>query len=148
MEVGHLCGVGGHRVDDDHRPGRVLGDLVEHGAGARETLGHPRVLADEHRDLGVLELAPGVTPVELGVDPELAGLLLRQRTGAVARPDRFEEGAAVGPAEVVALAASAVIEDLVPAVFIGDPFEPGSDFGNCCVPVDLLVATVGSASHR
>ncbi len=105
-----------HRVDHDHRAGRVLGDLVEHDAGAREALRHPRVLADEHRDLGVLELAAGVPAVEVGVDPVLTGLLLCQRVRAVVRAERLEERAAVRAAEVVALAAAAVVEDLVAAV--------------------------------
>ena len=120
MEVGHLGGVGDHRIDDDHRARRVLGDLVEHRAGAREALRHPRVLADEHRHLGVLELAAGVAAVEVRVDPRLAGLLLRQRIRPVPRADGLEERAAVGAAEVVALAAAAVVEDLVAAVGVAD----------------------------
>ena len=79
-------------------------------------LRHPRVLADEDRDLGVLELAAGVAAVELRVDPALAGLLLGQRARAVARAERLQEGAAVGAAEVVALPAAAVVEDRLAAV--------------------------------
>ena len=120
VEVGHLGGVGDHRIDDDHRAVRILGDLVEHRARAREALRHPRVLADEHRHLGVLELAAGVPAVEVRVDPCLAGLLLRQRIRPVARADRLEERAAVGAAEVVALPAAAVVEDLVAAVGVAD----------------------------
>ena len=78
VEVGHFGGVGQYRVDDDHGPLRILRDVLQHGACARETLRHPRVLPDEHRHLGVLELAAGMSAVELCVDPELAGLLLRQ----------------------------------------------------------------------
>ena len=74
-----------HRVDDDHRALGVLGDLAQHDPGAREALRHPRVLADEHRHLGVLELAARVTAVELRVDPRLAGLLLGEGAGAVPR---------------------------------------------------------------
>ena len=89
VEVGHLRGVGQHRVDHDHRAAGILGDLVEDHAGAREALRHPRVLADEHRHLGVLELAAGVPAVEVGVDPRLTGLLLCQRVGAVVRAERL-----------------------------------------------------------
>ena len=35
----------------------IAGDLLQRRAGAREAVGLPRVLADEHRDLGVLEVA-------------------------------------------------------------------------------------------
>ena len=123
MDVGHLRGVGDHRVDDDHRAAGILGDLVEHDAGAREALRHPRVLADEHRHLGVFELAAGVTAVEVGVDPRLTGLLLRERVGAVVRTEHLEERAAVSAAEMVALPAAAVVEDLVAAVGVGDALE-------------------------
>ena len=148
VEVGHLRGVGDHRVDHDHRAPRILGDLVEHGAGPREALRHPRVLADEHRDLGMLEFAAGVPAVEVRIHPRLAGLLLRQRVGAVPGAKRLEEGAAVGAAEVVALAAAAVVEDLVPAVVLGDALEAHRDLGDRGVPVDLLVAAVRPATQR
>ena len=147
MDVGHLRGVGDHRVDHDHGAAGILGDLVEHGSCAREALRHPRVLADEHRDLGVFELAAGVPPVEVGVDPRLAGLLLRERVRPVVRTKHLEEGAAVGAAEMVTLPAAAVVEDLVPAVGIGDALEARGDLGNRGVPVDFLVAAVGTPAH-
>ena len=40
----------------------IVGDLLERGAGAREAVGLPRVLADEDRDLGVLEVARAAWP--------------------------------------------------------------------------------------
>ena len=86
-------GLGQHRIDHDHRALGVLGDLLEHHARAREALRHPRVLADEQRHLGVLELAARVGAVQAVLDPELAGLLLRERARAVARADRPQERA-------------------------------------------------------
>ena len=65
VEVGELGRVGDDRVDHDHRPLGVLGDLPQHDAGAREALRHPRVLADEDGHLGVLELAARVAAVQL-----------------------------------------------------------------------------------
>ena len=148
VDVGHLGGVGDHRIDDDHRPARVLGDLVEHHARPREALRHPGVLADEHRHLGVFELASGVPAVEVRVDPRLAGFLLRQRIGPVARTERLEERAAVGAAEMVTLPAAAVVEDLVAAVRVADVLEARGDLGDRGVPVDFLVAAVGPSTHR
>ena len=49
---------------------------------------------------------------------------------------------------MVTLPAAAVVEDLVPAVVVGDALETRGDFGNCGVPVDFLVAAVGTPAHR
>ena len=148
VEVGQFRGVGEDGVDHDHRATRVLGDLVEHHPGPRKALRHPRVLADEHRDLGVLELPAGVAAVEMRVDPRLAGLLLGQRVGTVARADRLEERSAVGAAEVVSLSAAAVVEDLVSAVRLADPLKPVGDLRNRGVPVDFLIGAVIAAAQR
>ncbi len=148
VNVGHLGGVGDHRVDDDHRALRVLGDLVEHRSCPRETLRHPRVLADEHRHFGVLEFPSGVAAVEVGVDPGLTRLLLRERIGAVVRAECLQEGTAVCATEMVALPAATVVEDLVAAVGVGDASEAGRNLDNGRVPVDLLVVTVWPSAHR
>ena len=76
VDVGQLGGLGAAGVDHDHRPGGVVGDLLQRGAGPGEAVALPRVLADEDHDLAVLDLAPHVGAEHLGVDPELAGLLL------------------------------------------------------------------------
>ncbi len=83
----------------------------------------------------------------MGVDPVLAGLLLRQRIGTVVRTERLEECATVGTAEVVALSAASVVEDLVAAVGVGDRPEPGSDLGNRGVPVDFFEGAVRPPAH-
>ena len=88
VEVGQLGRLGAPRIDDDQRPRRVAGDLLQRRAGVGEAVGLPRVLADEDGDLGVLEVAAGVSAEHLGVDPELAGLLLGQRARPEARAER------------------------------------------------------------
>ena len=78
--------LGAARVDHDERPLRVVGDGLEDRAGAREAVRLPRVLADEHRHLGVLVVAGRVAPrttEQLAVDPELTRLLLGERVRAV-----------------------------------------------------------------
>src|SRR5215212_8869493 len=95
MDVGHLGGVRQYRVDHDHRAARILGDFVEYDAGTRKALRHPWVLPDEHRYLGVFELAAGVSTVEVGVDPRLTGLFLRECVRPVVRSKQLEEGDAV-----------------------------------------------------
>ena len=101
----------------------IVGDLLQHRAGAREAVRLPRVLAHEHRDLGVLVVAGRVAArpaEELTVDPELAGLLLRERVRRVDDAERARGRAAVAAAEVVALPAAAVIEDRLAAVRVAD----------------------------
>ena len=148
VEVGELRGVGHDRVDDDHRALRVLRDLAQHDPGAREALRHPRVLADEDRRPRRARTRRGCGRRELRVDPGLAGLLLRQRVRAVPRAERLEERAAVGAAEVVSLAAAAVVEDRLAAVLVADAREPGGDLGDRRVPVDLLERAVGAPAQR
>ena len=148
VEVGHLGGLGPDRVEHDHRAAGVAGDLAQRDAGAREALRLPGVLADEDEDLGVLHVAAGVAAVEAGVDVELAGLLLRERARAKARAERAQDRAAVGPAEMVALAAAAVIEDRLSAVLVTYRCEPLRDLGDRGVPVDLLEAAVLAPAQR
>ena len=57
-----------------------------------------------------------IVPEHLGVDPELAGLLLGQSVRPVAAAERPQGGAAVRAAEVVPLAAAAEVEDRLAAV--------------------------------
>ena len=148
VEVGHRGGLGDDRVEHDDRPLGVLLHVAQDGAGAREALRLPRVLADEQRHLGVGEVAARVAAVELRVDPELAGLLLRERAGAVARAERAQRRGAVGAAEVVPLAAAAVVEDRLAAVLVADGGEALGQLGDRGVPVDLLEAAVGHPLER
>ena len=148
MEVGHLRGVGDDGIDHDHRPERIFGDLVEHHASSREALRHPWILPDEDGYFGVLELAPRVAAVQVRIDPRFARLLLRQCTRPILRAQRFQECAAVGPAEMIALSAAAVVEDLVSAVGFADALEALGDLDNRGVPVDFLICSVGASAQR
>ena len=80
--------LGAPRVDDDQGALRVSRDLLERRTGAREPMGLPRVLPEEDAHLGMLEVAAREPAEQLGVDPELAGLLLGQRARPVAGPQR------------------------------------------------------------
>ena len=67
-------------------------------------MGLPRVLADEHRHLGTLVVTGGValrSTEKLTVDPELAGLLLRQRARTVARAEHAARGLGQAGASLV-----------------------------------------------
>ena len=117
VDVGELGGLGAARIDDDQRARRILGDLLERDARARDRVRVPRVLAEEERHVAVLEVGARRGRAEHAVaHPELAGLLLRERARAVARAERAPRRRRVRAGQVVPLAAAAVIEDRVAAV--------------------------------
>ena len=64
---------------------RIVRDLAQREARARDAVREPRVLAQEQSHLAVLEVAARVAADHLRRDPELAGLLLRERARAGAR---------------------------------------------------------------
>ena len=149
--IGHRGGLGPARIDHDQRARRIRGDLLEDHARAGETVRLPRVLADEHTDLGVLEVAAGVAlrlAIELPVDPELPGLLLRERVRRVDRAERRTRRPPVRAAEVVPLPASAVIEDGVAAVGVAHGSELLRDLADRRVPIDLLERPIGAPPQR
>ena len=71
------------------RAADALGDIGD--ARAREAVRLPRVLADEHGDLAVLEIAMVAGAEHLALHPEFAGFLLRQRVRAVLHTERLEQ---------------------------------------------------------
>src|SRR5262249_15859858 len=85
---------------------------------------------------------------ELSVNPEFSGLLLGERVRAEHRAERRPGGARIGAAEVVPLAAAAVIEDRRSAVRVAHVRELGRALGDRRVPVDLLEGSVGAAAQR
>ena len=65
-DVGDLGGLGTARIDDDQRPVRIAGDLLQRRAGTGDAVRLSRVLADEQRDLGMFEVCPDHRPQHLG----------------------------------------------------------------------------------
>jgi hypothetical protein len=76
VDVGQFGALGAARVHYDEAAGRILGDLPQRDACARNAMGHPGVLAKEKCDLAVVEVSPRIEPDHLCRDPELAGFLL------------------------------------------------------------------------
>src|SRR5207249_5148741 len=130
MYVREVSGLAWLRVDDDQRPSRILGDLLQDDPRPREAMGLPRVLAPEHRDLRMLVVASGVTArlsKELAVGPELARLLLRQRVRRIRHAQRAAGRGAVAAAEAVALADASVIADRSTSVNVTKGGQHGDD---------------------
>ncbi|CCE12270.1 hypothetical protein BRAS3843_990029 [Bradyrhizobium sp. STM 3843] len=151
MQVGHLGGLGAARIDHDHLAGRILADLVEMVAGIGKAVGDPWIGADHEQQVAMMDVLGGVAGLaaeHVAVDPEIAGLLLRQRVENRADPERPQHGVRIGAAGVVALPAAAIERDALATVLLHDIAQAHCDLPNRGIPVDLLEAAVGAAPER
>ena len=151
MVVGHLGGLGAAGIHHDQTTLGVLGNLLQRNPRARETVRLPGVLAEKNRDLRLFVVTGGVATrlaEELAIDPELAGLLLRQRVRCVHRAKRRPRSATVPAAQVIPLAAAAVVENRLATVLVAHRGESLSHLGDRRVPVDLLERAIGATTHR
>ncbi len=148
VDVGQLGRLGAHRIDHDQRACRVAGDLAQRDACTRDAVRLPGVLAQEDRHLAVLEIGANAIAEQASVDPELPGLLLRQRVGAVARAECAPGRGGIGARQVIALSAAAVIEDARTGMTLAQRREAGRDLANGGIPVDGLEAAVVAPAQR
>src|SRR4029453_8978516 len=147
MDVGQLGGFGPPGVDHDQCPGWIPRDVPEGEPRVREAVRLPGILADEDRDLTVLEVATDGGAEHEPVHPRLARLLLCDGAGAELRPEGPEGRGAVEAAQVIALAAAPVIEDGLAAVRIAHGAEPCRPLRGSRGPVDRLEGAVGAAAQ-
>lgn len=147
VDVGQVGGLGAHRVDHDHGASGILGDVLQYGASSGHPMGLVGVLAEEHRDLGVLEVPVGVAPGEVGIDPGLAALLLGERIGPVPGTQRCRERLTVDPTQVIALTTAAVQQDGL-TVSVSDRPQSGSDLVDRGVPIQCGEPAVRLTSQR
>ena len=148
VEVGQLGRLGDPRVDHDHRAAGVVGDRLQRRAGVGHAVALVRVLADDEGDLALVELTAHRVAEHRPVDQHLAALLLGDRAGAEPAAEPLVQRRPVRTAQVVALAAAAVIEDLVAAVGVTHRRQPRGHLAHGGVPVDLLERAVGPAAQR
>ncbi len=146
--VGHRRGLGDPWIDHDHRPVGIGGDGLERGAGVRDPMGDPRVLAGKERDLAVLEVAAQRRPEHLAHHEHLAGLLLRDRVRLEPNTECGQGRRPIGAAEMVALPAAAVVDDRLASMGVANRRQPLGDLANGGVPVDLLEGSVVSSTKR
>jgi hypothetical protein len=146
--VGHGRGFAAPWVDDNELARRVLLDLFEDDAGAGEAMRLPGVLADEQCHLGVLEVRMRAAGEHLALHPKLAGFFLRQCIRAPGLAQGLEKGVGVHAAQMVALAATAVVDDAFVAVPGTDGLELVGDFANRHLPRDGLIAAIWTPAHR
>jgi hypothetical protein len=63
----------------------------------------PRVLTDEHRHLGMVEITMEMGSEHVAVDPRLPCLLLGQRVRAILNTEGTPQSCSVGATEMIAL---------------------------------------------
>src|SRR5215471_14761081 len=98
--------------------------------------------------MDVLGGVAGLAAEHVAVDPEVAGLLLRQRVEDLARAEPTQHRIGIGAAGVVALAATAIERDALAAVTVDHLAQPRRDLGYRGVPVDFVEAAVGATAQR
>src|SRR5579863_295298 len=148
MIIRHVRSFGAARIDHDQRAVRVGRNVAQNRTRALKAMRLPWILTDENRGLGLLVAAAEAGPEKLMVHPKLAGLFLRQRVGAEHGTERAPSGSTVTAAQMIALAAAAVIEDARAAVGVAHPFEACGNLANRGVPVDFLEGAVGTPPQR
>src|SRR5262249_7501740 len=84
----------------------------------------------------------------VAVDPEVAGLFLRQRVEDVARAERAEHRVGISAAGVVALAAAAIERDALATVAVDGLAQARGAFRNRSVPVAGGKTAVGASAQR
>src|SRR5262245_50257575 len=148
MELGELGRLGPPGIDHDDRSRGILGDVPERQPRVRDAVRLPRVLPNEERHLAMLEIAADRGAEHEAVDQDLAGLLLRDRAGTELGAKRPQGRVAVGAAEMVPLASTALVEDRLAAEPVAARAEPRGDLGDRGLPVDGLEGAVLSPAER
>ena len=151
MQIGALGGLGAAGIDHDHLAARILADVVEMVARIGKAVRDPGIGADHEQQVAVVHVLGGVAGLaaeHMAVDPEIAGLLLRQRVEDMARAERAQQRRGIGAAGMIALAAAAVERKALAAMAIDDVAQSCGDLGNRGVPVDRVKAAIGAPAQR
>ena len=86
-------------------------------------------------------------PKHLSVDPEFTGLFLRQGTGAVDASQHRARCTRIGARQVISLASTTVVKDLVAAMGVANRREALHDLASGCIPIDRFEGAVWFASQ-
>jgi hypothetical protein len=148
MDVGQLGSFRATRIDHDQGARRIVRDLAQGHAGARNRVRMPGIFPQEQRHFAVLEVGARHGAEHAMADPELAGFLLRERARSIARVERAARSAGICAGQVIALSAAAVIEDRVAAEAIAHRCEAPGHLTDRGAPVDRLERAIGTPSQR
>ena len=148
MDVRLPGGFGTARIDHDHGARGILLQVAQGIAGVGNAMRLIRIGADEQHVVGVFDVLGGVAGLateEAAIDPEIAGLFLRQRRIDEAALHRLVQLLAVHAAEMVALAATAIEGESRSAMPLADRRQAPGDVGQRLVPADADEAAAGLA---
>ncbi len=148
VDVSEFRRLGAARIDHDQAAVRISRDFTQGCAGARNAMREPRVFADEQPRLCSVRSRRASSRRPSCCNPELAGLLLRERTRTMHGSKECTRRAAVDVGQVVTLAPAAVVEDRFPAVLVADRGKACSYFADGRVPIDLFEAAVVAPAQR
>ena len=112
----------------------------------------PGIGADHEQQVAMMDILGGVAGLaaeHVAVDPEIAGLLLRQRVEDMPRAERAQKRVGIGAAGVIALAAAAIERKALAAVAIDHLAQPRRRSPQIAVShVDRVEPAVGASAQR
>ena len=151
MQIGLLGGFAAPRIDDDELARRILGQRVQFLARVGETMREPGIGAEHQQQIAMLDVFRAMAALraeQMTVDPEVAGLLLRQGIEDMARTETAQEGGGVGAAGMIALPAAAIERERLRAMGGDHLTQPRSDLADGGFPGNRFVATVSATAQR
>jgi hypothetical protein len=151
VQVGGVGGLGAPRVDHDQLAARVLAQAVELVARIGEAVGQPGIGAQHQQQVAVVDVFGRVAHLraeEVAVEPEVAGLFLRQRVEDRARAQRPQQAEGIAAARMVALATAADSRHRLATMRGHHRAQALGNLADGGVPVDGLVAAVGAPAQR
>jgi hypothetical protein len=90
----------------------------------------------------------GLAAEHMTVDPEIAGLLLRQGVEDATRTQCAQECIGIRTSGMVALTSTAIKGDALAPMFVDEAPHPLGDFPDRHVPFDFVKAPVGTTTQR
>ncbi len=151
MKVCALGSLGATRINSDHPSRRILLNLIEMRPRAPESMRLVRIASKHHQQVAVLDILGGVAILraeQMTIDPEVAGLLLRECVGEVRRAHRAHQRNCKWTARNIALPSAAVKRERIAAVCRADALQTFRDLANRRVPANRLEAAVTASSQR
>src|SRR5258705_2370686 len=151
MKVRRRSRLSAARINSDHPTPCILFDLIEMSPRASESMRLVRIAAEHHQQVAVLDILRRVAILrakQVTIDPEVTGLLLRERVSEIRRAHRAHQRNCEWTARNIALPSAAIERKRIAAVRGADLIQALRDLAQRRIPGDWLEAAVGAPAQR